>query len=140
MIRYLLDTNVISEMRKSRPHGAVVAWMESLLPEQIFLSAVTAGELQDGIERTRLQDVTKAAEIEAWLGSIRVSFDFLPMDSACFCEWSRLMIGRPDTISDDAMIAATARIHGLTVATRDEKDFRHFGIQVFNPFKAPRAQ
>jgi predicted nucleic acid-binding protein len=140
VIRYLLDTNVISEMRKNKPHGAVVAWMETLRTEQIFLSAVTAGELQDGIERTRKQDIAKAAEIERWLSVILASFDFLPMDSACFCEWSRLMAGRPESISDDAMIAATARIHGLTVATRDEKDFKHFDVQVFNPFKAPRTQ
>jgi toxin FitB len=132
--KYLLDTNVISELRKSKPHGAVVAWMETLRVEQIFLSAVTAGELQAGVELTRKQDATKARVIEAWLSSVETSFAFLPMDSACFREWSRLMAGRPDALREDAMIAATARVHGLTVATRNEKDFRQLGVQIFNPF------
>jgi toxin FitB len=132
--KYLLDTNVISEVRKSRPHGAVVAWIETLRVEQIFLSAVTAGELQAGVELTRKQDGTKARVIEAWLSSVETSFAFLPMDSACFREWSRLMAGRPDALREDAMIAATARVHGLTVATRNEKDFKQFGVQIFNPF------
>ena len=135
MIRYLLDTNVISEVRKTRPHGAVVAWMETLRPEQILLSAVTIGELQDGVELTRRQDAAKASEIEGWLSSLEMLFDFLPMDTVCFREWSRLMAGRPDSMREDAMIAATARVHGLTVATRNEKDFKQLGVEIINPFK-----
>lgn len=136
MIRYLLDTNVVSEVRKTRPHGAVLAWMAALRPEQIFLSAVTIGELQDGVELTRKRDVAKASEIEDWLSSLEISFAFLPMDTACFREWSRLMAGRPDSLREDAMIAATARVLGLTVATRDEKDFRHLAVDIVNPFKS----
>jgi toxin FitB len=135
VIRYLLDTNVISEVRKTRPHGAVVAWMEGLRPDQILLSAVTIGELQDAVELTRKQDVAKAFEIEQWLTSLEVSLAFLPMDTSCFREWSRLMAGRPDSLREDAMIAATARVHGLTVATRDEKDFKHLAVSLVNPFK-----
>ena len=70
MNRYLLDTNVVSELRKPRPHGAVVAWLTSQQEEQLFLSAVTLGELQAGIERTRRQDTIKADEIEGWLDQI----------------------------------------------------------------------
>jgi predicted nucleic acid-binding protein len=136
VIRYLLDTNVISELRKIRPHGAVVAWMETLRPDQIFLSVVTIGELQDGVELTRRQDAVKASEIEGWLTSLEMSLAFLPMDSACFREWSRLMAGRPDSMREDAMIAATARVHGLTVATRDEKDFKQLRVEIINPFKS----
>ena len=136
MTRYLLDTNVISELRKVKPHGAVVTWMASLRPEQIFLAAVTAGELQNGVELTRKQDDLKAREIEAWLSFLEMSFAFLPMDAACFREWSRLMAGKPDSIREDAMIAATARVHGLTVATRDEKDFKRLGVEIINPFKS----
>lgn len=135
MTRFLLDTNVISELRKIKPHGAVVAWMETLRVEQIFLSAVTMGELQDGVELTRGQDPAKAREIESFLTSVELSFAFVPMDSACFREWSRLMAGKPDALREDAMIAATARIHGFSVATRDEKDFKHLGVEIFNPFK-----
>jgi hypothetical protein len=133
--RYLLDTNVISELRKTRPHGGVVAWLETLDVEQILLSAVTMGELQAGVELTRGQDAAKASEIESWLTLVERSFAFVPMDPACFREWSRLMAGKPDALREDAMIAATARVHGFMVATRDEKDFRHLGVQIINPFK-----
>ena len=135
MIRYLLDTNVISELRMTKPHGAVVAWLETLGVEQIFLSAVTMGELQTGVEKTRRQDVVKAREIELWLTSVENSFAFVPMDPACFREWSRLMAGKPDALREDAMIAATARVHGFTVATRDEKDLKRLAVNVINPFK-----
>lgn len=135
MIRYLLDTNVISELRKTRPHGGVVAWLETLGVEQIFISAVSMGELQAGVELTRRHDATKALEIESWLNSVEMSFALVVMDSACFREWSRLMAGKPDALREDAMIAATAKIHGFKVATRDEKDFKHLGVEVLNPFK-----
>jgi predicted nucleic acid-binding protein len=64
-----------------------------------------------------------------------MSFAFVPMDTACFREWSRLMTGRTSTLRDDAMIAATGRVHGLTVATRNERDFKHLGVEIVNPFK-----
>jgi predicted nucleic acid-binding protein len=134
--RYLLDTNIISELRKSRPHGTVVAWLETLRVEQMFLSAVTMGELQAGVELTRRQDVRKAQALEAWLDSVEASFAVLPMDHTCFREWSRLMAGKSGALREDAMIGATARVHGLTVATRDEKDFRHLGVEIINPFKS----
>jgi len=137
--RFLLDTNVISELRKTRPHGAVVAWLETLRVEQIFLSAVTMGELQTGVELTRKQDAAKAQELESWLNYVEMSFAFVPMDPACFRQWSRLMSGKPYAPREDAMIAATATVHGFTVATRDEKDFRHLGVEIVNPFKFPKA-
>jgi toxin FitB len=133
--RYLLDTNVVSELRRTRPHGAVLAWMETLRVEQIFLSAATLGELQAGVEKTRRQDIAKASQIEAWLGEVETLFSFLPMDGSCFREWARLMSNRPIGLKDDAMIAATARVHSLTVATRNEKDFQRLDVAVFNPFK-----
>jgi toxin FitB len=136
VIRYLLDTNVVSELRKTKPHGAVVAWLETLAVEQIFLSAVTIGELQAGVELTRGQDAAKAREIESWLTSVEMSSAFVSMDAACFREWSRLMAGKPDALREDAMIAATARVHGFSVATRDEKDFKRLGVEIFNPFKS----
>jgi toxin FitB len=87
VIRYLLDTNVISELRKTKPHSAVVAWLETLRAEQIVLSAVTMGELQTGVEPTRKRDATEAYEIGSWLSSVEMSFAIVPMDSACFREW-----------------------------------------------------
>ena len=135
MTRYLLDTNVVSEVRKLRPHGAVVAWLSSLAPEQILISAVTIGELQIGVELTRRQDPAKANEIESWLAMVESTYAIVPMDAACFREWGRIMMKRSGTIDADAMIAATARVHGLSVATRNEKDFKHLGVDIANPFK-----
>lgn len=140
MIRYLLDTNVISELRKTRPHGAVVEWLETLRAEQIFLSAVTVGELQTGVELTRRQDTAKAHELESWLSYVESTFAFVPVDAACFREWARLMAGKSIALEGDAVIAATARVHGFIVATRDEKDFKHLGVEILNPFKFHRTQ
>jgi toxin FitB len=133
--RYLLDTNVISEIRKPKPHGAVVEWLRGLVNEQVFLSAVTLGELQSGIERTRRQDEKKAQEIEEWVDLLAGSYNVLAMDAACFREWGRLREGNPERLAEDAMIAATALVYDLTVATRNERDFLRFRVKVFNPFK-----
>jgi predicted nucleic acid-binding protein len=132
--RYLLDTNVVSELRKPRPHGGAVAWLESLDDAQLYVSAVSMGEIQAGIELTREQDVQKALEIEAWLDLLASSCNVLPMDAAIFRAWARLMHRKSDTLYEDAMIAATAVVHGLTVATRNVADFNALGVDVFNPF------
>jgi toxin FitB len=132
---YLLDTNVISEVRSRRPHGALVAWLDAQQLEELFLSAVTIGELQAGVQKTRRQDPQKAQEIDVWIDQLIATYRVLAMDAACFREWARLMQGRPDVLSEDAMIAATARVHGLVVATRNERDFAHFDVRVLNPFK-----
>lgn len=135
MNKYLLDTNVVSELRKPRPHGAVVAWLSDQEEEQLFLSAVTMGELQAGIERTKHQDPSKASEIERWVDQLAASYQILPMDTPCFREWGRIMDGKPDQLLADAMIAATARVHRLIVATRNERDFRQLDVRILNPFK-----
>lgn len=135
MNRYLLDTNVVSELRKPKPHGAVLAWLNDLGDNQVYLSAVTIGELQAGVERTRRQDPGKAREIEMWVDQLAASFQVLPMDTPCFREGARLMEGKADHLLEDVMIAATARIHQLTVATRNEKDFAQLGVSILNPFK-----
>ena len=135
MKRYLLDTNVVSELRKPHPHGAVVAWLNKQEDQQLFLSAVTMGELQAGIERTRRQDPSKASKIESWADQLASSYQILPMDTACFREWGRIMDRRPDELLEDAMIAATARVHDLIVATRNEHDFKRLDVRILNPFK-----
>jgi predicted nucleic acid-binding protein len=136
--RYLLDTNVVSELRKPKPHGALLSWIRGLQEEQIYLSAVTIGELQTGVELTRHQDSANSAEIELWVDQLAQSFQVLPMDARGFREWARLMEGKAERLLEDVMIAATARIHDLIVATRNEKDFKLLGVQVLDPFKTAR--
>lgn len=131
---YLLDTNVVSELRKPKPHGGVLAWLELVDDTKLYLSAVTLGEIQAGVEMTRDQDAAKAAEIETWLELVASSYNVLPMDAAVFRRWARLMHRTSNTLYEDAMIAATADVHSLTVVTRNVADFKSFGIPLLNPF------
>ena len=131
---YLLDTNVVSELRRVRPHGAVLAWLQSIADADLHVSAVTIGELQAGVEMTREQDAAKAAEIEGWLDQVAETYNVLPMDARAFRRWARLLHGKPDKLLEDAMIAATADIHNLIVVTRNVKDFEALGVPTLNPF------
>jgi predicted nucleic acid-binding protein len=133
---YLLDTNVVSELRKIRPHGGVVAWIQRLPDHELFLSALTLGELQAGAEVTRKQDAAKAAAIETWIDQVAEAYEVIPMDAGIFREWARLMAGKSDQLIEDAMIAATARVRGLVVVTRNIRDFEAFDVEIVNPFKA----
>lgn len=131
---YLLDTNVVSELRRSRPHGAVVAWLRQTADADLFISAVTLAELQSGVELARENDPLKANQIEAWLDRVEQTLHVVPMDAAAFRCWARLMHRRSDDLIEDAMIAATAIVHDLTVVTRNVRDFESFGVRLLNPF------
>jgi len=131
---YLLDTNVISETRKPRPHPVVLGWIRSVDKNALFLAAVTLGELQKGVEITRRQDRQKAEEISGWIDRLASVFEILPAGEHIFREWARLMKGRSNPKWEDGLIAATARIHRLIVVTCNVKDFVGLGVEVFNPY------
>ena len=132
---FLLDTNVVSELRRPRPHPAVLVWIADAPGEQLFVSAVTLSEIQAGIEITREQDNQKAEELETWLSRVMDSYGALPMDAPAFREWARLMHRKSDTLSEDAMVAATAIVHQLTVVTRNVRDFAQFSVNLLDPFE-----
>lgn len=130
---YLLDTNVVSEFRKNKPHGAVIAWLNSVSEETLNVSAVTVGEIQSGIERTRPNDKVKAYEIEQWLDELIGTRTILAADAAVFRRWAQITHQTKQHL-EDGLIAATALVNDLTVVTRNVDDFKPFGVTVFNPF------
>ncbi len=132
---YLLDTNVVSEFRKPRPHIAAVRWLEATPAAQLYLSAVTIGEIQTGIEIAREDDPAKAADIEVWLDAVRSTYRVLSVDADAFQEWARLMHRQSKALIQDALIASVAIVHSLTVVTRNVRDFKNFGVPILDPFK-----
>jgi toxin FitB len=131
---FLLDTNVVSELRKPKPHGAVLEWLRSVEDSKLYISAVTLGEIQAGIELTREQNPSKASEIEAWVDLVAGAYNVLPMNARAFRTWAKMMHRKSNTLYEDAMIAATAQVYDLKVVTRNVADFKALGIEVFNPF------
>ena len=101
---------------------------------------MTLGEIQAGIELTRGQNPAKAAEIEQWLDQVSCTYNILPMDGAAFRCWAQLMQRQSDTLYEDAMIAAIAKVHKLTVVTRNVADFSRFEVALINPFSATDSQ
>ncbi len=132
---YLLDTNVISELRRPRPHGAVVAWLEGVADHDLHLSTATLGELQAGVEITREQDPERASQIESWIDQVAQTWNILPLDDRIFRVWAKLMHRRSNDLLGDALIAATATIHHLVVVTRNVRDFTPLGVETLNPFE-----
>lgn len=132
---YLLDTNIVSELRRQRPHGAVLAWLESVADQDLHMAAITVGEIQSGIELTRQSAPERAAEIEAWLDRLLSVMPVLSSAGDTFRIWARLMHRREPELSEDAMIAAVAIQHALVVVTRNVRDFAPFGVRVLNPFE-----
>ena len=138
---YLLDTNVVSEMRRPKPHGAVLAWMAKQQSEHLYLSAMTVAELQRGIEITRAQDAARAENLENWLlHSLLPNAQVLPMDADVARIWAKLVHKRSNTLFEDAWIAATAICHRLTVVSRNRADFTALGVACLNPFDGVREE
>ena len=132
---FLLDTNVISELRKPKPHGAVVEWLKLQQSDALFVSAMTIAEIQQGIELTRVQDAERADVLESWLvHELLPSAQVLPMDADVARVWAKLMHKCSNTLFEDALIAATAITHRLIVVTRNVRDFNALGVDCVDPF------
>lgn len=135
---YLLDTNVVSELRKrDRCHPRVAAWFESVEDGDVCLSVLVVGEIRAGIEAVRRRDAGKAAALEAWLRRLVRDHGerILPIDRAVAEEWGRLSATRSGSVID-TLLAATARVHGLTLVTRNVRDVAWTGVPCLDPFHA----
>ena len=137
MVKYLLDTNIISEIRKGpRCHPNVAAWYSNLEEESLYLSVLVLGEIRKGIEGLRGRDAWKANELDLWLEQLQTSFQsqILPVDIAISQEWGRFSSLHTVPIVD-GLLAATATAHGLVLVTQNTRDFAGLGIQLINPFE-----
>jgi predicted nucleic acid-binding protein len=138
-VSYLIDTNVISELRKGkRANPGVVSWFASLADEEVFLSVLTLGEIRRGIESIRRRDAAAATALESWLGRISEAHRdrIVPVDRAMAEEWGRMNAPDPLPVVD-GLLAATAKVAGLTLATRNTGDIARSGVSFFNPFGTP---
>lgn len=133
---YLVDTCVISELRKAACNPGVIRWMESVQPEEIFLSVLTLGEIRRGIELRRAKDPKAAGALERWLVGLESHYGdrILPISMAVADRWGRLSLNQPLPTAD-GLIAATGIEHKLTVVTRNVADFARSGVAVVNPFE-----
>ena len=134
---YLIDTNVISEVRKGeRCDRHVSAWYASIADEDLFLSTLVLGEIRKGVELARTRDAAKAIALERWLREVETAFGgrVLAIDDAVSDVWGRMSAIRPIPVID-GLLAATAQVNGLTLVTRNDRDTVGLGATVLNPFK-----
>lgn len=134
---YLLDTNVISEIRKQdRCDAKVRNWYRQVEASQIFLSVLVTGEIRRGVEQARPRDLTKARQLESWLDALEGAFAerVLDVDTRVADEWGRMSATRSTPVVD-CLLAATAKVHKLMLVTRNLKDVAGLGAEILNPFE-----
>ncbi|MGK5532579.1 type II toxin-antitoxin system VapC family toxin [Streptomyces sp. URMC 129] len=133
---YLLDTNVVSELRKRHPDPHVAAWIHGVPDRSVYLSALIIGEIRKGIENIRHRDGARARRLDAWLDDLgqRYADRVLPVTADIADAWGRLSAPHP-VPAIDGLLAATALVHDLTLVTRNVKDVRGTGVRVRNPFR-----
>jgi hypothetical protein len=137
-VSYLIDTNIISEVRKgNRCDAHVSAWYASIADDELFLSTLVLGEIRKGIELARPKDPTKAVALERWLRQVEAAFDdrVLGIDNAISDRWGRMSAIRPIPVLD-GLLAATAASNGLTLVTRNDRDLAGLDVKVLNPFRS----
>jgi len=134
-VTYLLDTNVLSELRKRRPDQRVLSWYDTVSSADIFLSVLTIGEIRLGIERLRRKDPDRADLLERWLRGLRAAFadHIVGVDAKTAEEWGRINVPEQLPVID-GLLAATARTRGWTLVTRNTADVARSGVTVLNPF------
>ena len=136
---YLLDTNVISELRKGqRADAGVLAWLGSVPEAELYLSVLVVGELRQGVERMRRRDPRSAEKLDQWLATLTSRYEtrILAVDAHVAELWGRLNV--PDPLpAVDGLLAATALAHGLTLVTRNTRDVARSGAELLNPFAKP---
>ena len=138
MSRYLLDTNVVSELRRSRPHPSVSQWFDGIGPAELFLSALTIGEIRLGVVRLRGRDPRQADVLEEWLDRLESGYAdrILPVTPAVARRWAELNRTRTLPVID-ALIAATAEEHDAVLVTRNVADLAEVDVRLLNPFDPP---
>lgn len=139
MAAFLLDTNVVSELRKARPHPRVAEWHRRHGKDEVFISSLVVGEIRQGIERLRPRDGKRAEDLDGWLAGLTAAYGdrILPVSPAVAEEWGRMNSSRRPPPPIDGLMAATARVHHLTLVTRNVADVASTGARVVNPFDVP---
>jgi toxin FitB len=136
-VRYLLDTNIVSENTKPRPNQDVTDWLDSISDEDLYISVLVVGELVQGIERLRRRDPGRASVHQRGLDSLMEQYGprILPITAEVAAEWGKM--GVPDPVPMvDGLMAATAKVHGLTFVTRNIGDVARTGVRLLNPFSS----
>jgi len=136
-LSFLIDTNIVSEIRRKSPHPGVLAWYASTPSERLFLSVLTVGQIRRGIERKRSDDPPAAASLERWYATLvdQYSERIIAIDAHVSDMWGQISALRPLPVVD-ALLAATALVHGLTLVTRNVSDVAGTGVPILDPFVA----